>query len=35
MTDLKIILTTINKVLRRADISQEGRATMEPFNGHN
>ena len=34
-TDLKIILTTINKVLRRADISQEGSATMEPFNGNN
>ena len=34
-TDLKIILTTINKVLRRADISQEGSATMEPFNGKN
>lgn len=34
-TDIKIIFTTINKVLRRADISQEGSATMEPFNGNN
>lgn len=34
-TDLKIIVTTINKVLRRADISQDGSATMEAFNGNN
>jgi lipopolysaccharide/colanic/teichoic acid biosynthesis glycosyltransferase len=34
-TDLKVIFTTINKVLRRADISQEGNATMEAFNGSN
>ena len=34
-TDMNIIFTTINKVLRRADISQEGNATMEEFNGHN
>ena len=34
-TDLSIIFITINKVLRRADISQEGTATMETFNGHN
>ena len=34
-TDLKIIFTTITKVLRRADISQEGNATMEEFNGKN
>lgn len=34
-TDLEIIFTTIKKVLRRADISQEGAATMEAFNGHN
>jgi len=34
-TDLSIIFITINKVLRRADISQEGTATMEAFNGHN
>ena len=34
-TDLKVIITTINKVLRRADISQEGNATMEAFNGNN
>jgi lipopolysaccharide/colanic/teichoic acid biosynthesis glycosyltransferase len=34
-TDLKVILTTINKVLRRVNISQEGSATMEFFNGNN
>jgi lipopolysaccharide/colanic/teichoic acid biosynthesis glycosyltransferase len=34
-TDLEVILTTINKVLRRADISQEGEATMVMFNGRN
>lgn len=34
-TDLKIILTTIKKVIVRDGISQEGEATMEPFNGHN
>ena len=34
-TDLKVIFTTINKVLRRADISQEGSATIEEFNGQN
>ena len=35
MTDLKVIWITIMKVLKRADISQEGQATMEAFNGHN
>ena len=35
LTDCKIILTTIKKVIKRDDISQEGQATMEPFNGHN
>ena len=35
MTDLKVIWITVLKVLKRADISQEGQATMEPFNGHN
>lgn len=35
ITDIKVLLTTIKKVIRRADISQEGQATMEPFNGHN
>lgn len=34
-TDLKVIFITIKKVLCRADISQEGRDTMEAFNGHN
>lgn len=34
-TDINIIFTTIKKVLRRADISQEGSATMEAFNGNN
>ncbi len=34
-TDLRIILTTIKTVLHREGISQEGNATMEPFNGSN
>lgn len=33
--DIKIILITIYKVFRRDGISQEGQATIEPFNGHN
>lgn len=35
VTDIKVILITIKKVLMRADISQEGQATMEFFNGSN
>ena len=35
ITDIKVIWVTIMKVLKRADISQEGNATMEAFNGHN
>ena len=37
LTDLKIILITIKKVLFKEDINQAGGewATMEPFNGHN
>jgi len=34
-TDLKVIWITVMKVLKRADISQEGQATIEAFNGHN
>ena len=34
-TDLQVIWITVWKVLKRADISEEGQATMEPFNGHN
>lgn len=34
-TDIKIIWITIMKVLKRADINEEGQATMEAFNGHN
>jgi lipopolysaccharide/colanic/teichoic acid biosynthesis glycosyltransferase len=34
-TDLKVIFITINKVLRRSDISKEGQATTVAFNGHN
>ena len=34
-TDIKVIWITIQKVLKRADISQEGQATMEFFNGNN
>lgn len=35
LLDCKIIWQTIMKVIKRADISQEGQATTEPFNGHN
>ena len=35
MTDLKVILTTIKKVIVRDGISQDGQATMEEFNGKN
>lgn len=35
ITDCKVILTTIQKVLKRADISSETSVTMEPFNGNN
>ena len=34
-TDLEIIWTTLRKVVQRADISEEGHATMEFFTGHN
>ena len=33
--DLKILWMSIMKALKRTDISEEGQATMEPFNGHN
>jgi len=35
VTDLKVIFYTIRTVLKREGISEEGHATMEPFNGHN
>lgn len=35
VTDLRIILLTIQKVLVREGISQEGQATIEDFNGTN
>lgn len=34
-TDCSIILTTIKKVVKRADINSATTATMEAFNGHN
>ena len=34
-TDLKVIWVTLKKVARRADISEQGHATMEAFNGNN
>lgn len=34
-TDLTVAWLTIQKVLKRADISEEGHATMEAFNGNN
>ena len=33
LLDLKIIILTIMKVLKREGVSQEGSATMEPFRG--
>lgn len=35
LTDCKVILTTIKKVLQRDGISAEGQATIEAFNGNN
>ncbi|SCH97242.1 sugar transferase [uncultured Bacteroides sp.] len=35
MTDIKVVFITIQKVLARDGISQEGNATMEMFNGKN
>lgn len=35
ITDIEVIFITIKKVLVREGISQEGNATMEPFNGNN
>ena len=35
LTDVKVITTTIKKVLVRDGISQDGQATMESFNGNN
>lgn len=35
LTDLKVIWITIMKVLKRSDISMEGQATTEAFNGQN
>jgi len=35
LTDCRVILTTIQKVIKRADISSETSVTMEPFNGNN
>ena len=35
LTDIKIIILTIQKVFKREGISAEGEATAVPFNGHN
>lgn len=35
MTDIKIIYLTIQKVLKRSDISKQGHSTTTPFNGYN
>lgn len=35
ITDCKVVMTTVRKVLKRADISQDGQATMEFFTGDN
>jgi len=34
-TDIQVIWITIMKVIKRADISEEGQATMEAFTGNN
>ena len=34
-TDIKVLLLTVKKVLAREGITQDGQATMEPFNGNN
>ena len=34
-TDIKVIWITILKVMKRADINQNEKTTMQPFNGHN
>lgn len=34
-TDIKVIWITVMKVLKRADINKEGKATTEAFNGYN
>lgn len=35
LTDIQVIWITIMKVLKRADINEDGQATMEVFNGSN
>jgi len=35
LTDIKVILTSFQKVIARDGISQQGQATMQPFNGNN
>ena len=35
ITDIKVILTTIKKVIKRDGISQEGQATLQAFDGNN
>ena len=35
LTDCKVIFSTIKKVIKREDISQQGYVTSEPFNGKN
>lgn len=35
ITDCKVVLTTIKKVLKRDGISADGQATIEAFNGNN
>lgn len=34
-TDIKVIWITLVKVIKRADINEQGSATMEPFTGNN
>ena len=34
-TDIQVIWITVMKVIKRADISEEGQSTIEPFTGNN
>ncbi|MDE6447325.1 MAG: sugar transferase, partial [Muribaculaceae bacterium] len=34
-TDIEVVLTTLRKVIHREDISAEGEATIQPFDGTN
>lgn len=35
LMDMKILIMTVLKVIKRADINQDGEVTVEDFNGYN